>query len=89
MISTISDILYVILHILITALAKKKSAIALRPEEIRKERLIATASDRGVVFICHMIYFLFYRKIKHFFLFSEIGFIMGLSWKLNNIEEIT
>ena len=60
-------------------LAKKKSAIALRSDDIRKVRSIATASGGGVANLSHDL-FLFYEIIK-----QKIGFILRLSRELNNI----
>ena len=40
------------------ALAKEKSAIALRSEEIRKGRHVATASDGGVANLSHDLFFI-------------------------------
>ena len=64
-------------------MASETSAIALRSEEIRKEMPIATASGGGVANLSHDLYFNLLYDITNFFVCSEIGFIMGLSRKLN------
>ena len=63
-------------------MASETSAIALQSEEIRKEMPIATASGGGVANLSHDLYFILLYNII-FFVCSEIGFIMGLSRKLN------
>ena len=77
MISTICDILYVILHISITALIKEKSAIALRSEEIKKDRPIATASEGGVVNLSQDSFFIL-SKNKTFFCIQRNRFKNGI-----------
>ena len=64
-------------------MASETSAIALRAEEIRKEMPIATASVGGVANLSHDLFFILLCNITIFFVCSEIGFIMGLSRKLN------
>ena len=64
-------------------MASETSAIALRSEEIRKEMPIATASGGDVANLSHDLFFYFIVLYNNFFVCSEIGFIMGLSRKLN------
>ena len=64
-------------------MASETSAIALRSEEIRKEMPVATASCGGVANLSHDLFFILLYFIKKKFVCSEIGFIMGLSLKLN------
>ena len=46
---------------------------------------IATASDGGMVKLSHDLFFIVSKKFVNFFVYSEIGFIMGLSRKLNYV----
>ena len=64
-------------------MTSETSAIALRSEEIRKEMPVATASGGGVANLSHDLFFILLYFIKKKFVCSEIGFIMGLSRKLN------
>ena len=64
-------------------MASETSALTLRSEEIRKEMPIATASGGGVTNLSHDLFFVLLYNITIFFVCSEIGFIMGLSRKLN------
>ena len=64
-------------------MASETSAIALRLEEIRKEMPVATASGGGVANLSHDLFFILLYFIKKKIVCREIGFIMGLSRKLN------
>ena len=64
-------------------MASETSAIALRSEEIRKEMPVATASGGGVANLSNDLLFIFIVFYKKKIVCSEIGFIMGLSRKLN------
>ena len=64
-------------------MASETSAITLRSEEIRKEIPVAMASGGGVANLSHDLFFILLYFIKKKFVCSEIGFIMGLSRKLN------
>ena len=58
-------------------------AIAFRSEEIRKEMPVSTASGGGVANLSHDLFFILLYFIKKKIVCSEIGFIKGLSRKLN------
>ena len=69
MISTIFDILYIILHILITEQRwQRKNRLSRSDQEKLGKKGLWRAM--GAWLICHMIYFLFYRKIKQIFLYA-------------------